>query len=107
MFMRYAMQRRVWRRSRIVSDIALVGGFGFATLVALFSLTTLAPAAPLGVDALATMLAAPELHAGPSEPGRQTTLAAMLTGLAAMGFGALTLTRGLLDDFDKAMRRRG
>ncbi|MEQ9628631.1 MAG: hypothetical protein RLO02_10655 [Roseitalea porphyridii] len=110
MFMDYASHRADRRRFNLASSAVLIGGFVFATLIALVGLASAAAASPvamLDTDALATMLAAPSLHPAPFVPSREMLLGLMGAALFAMSAGAFAFWRGLEQDWrDRPARTR-
>ncbi|RKF05833.1 hypothetical protein DEM25_014735 [Oceaniradius stylonematis] len=110
MFMDYTARRAQWRQSSAKAFAAIAGVFAFATVIALFGLSSAAHAATytssLDAAALATMLAAPQLTLPAPLFGREALLALMSLGLVGMSAGAFAFWRGLSADWQNAPVRR-
>jgi len=111
MFMDYTARRDQWRHSSTKAFAAIAGVFAFATVIALFGLSSAAHAATYtqAVDAaaLATMLAAPQLTLPAPLFGREALLVLMSLGLLGMSAGAFAFWRGLTTGWQEAPVRTG
>ena len=103
MFMNYAARRAVWRLSGAITSAIIAGSFALATVLLLIAFPGVADAAPHDANMLATMLAAPQLHAAAPLAAREELFAIMSIALAAMMAGSLVFWRSLTRDLERSV----